>query len=53
MNDENKQPSLETTREHEPIEGYSNWAEDFQTNPDPLAEIDLNDNLVPSTEDDW
>jgi hypothetical protein len=53
MGDENKQPILETTRERELAEGYAAWAEDFQANPDPLAEIGLNDNLEPSTEDNW
>jgi hypothetical protein len=51
MSDE-KQQVLETTRERELAGGYAAWAEDFQTNPDPLAEISLNDNLEPSTEND-
>jgi hypothetical protein len=54
MSDEQKQqPILETIRERELAEGYAAWAEDFQTNPDPLAEIALNDNLEPSTEGNW
>jgi hypothetical protein len=53
MNDETKQSILETTRERELAEGYATWAEDFQTNPDPLAEIGLNDNLEPSDETNW
>ena len=53
MNHENRQPILETTREHELAEGYAAWAEDFQTNPDPLTEIGLNDNLEPSNEQTW
>jgi hypothetical protein len=48
-----KQQVLETARELELDEGYAAWAEDFQANPDPLTEIGLNDNLEPSTEDDW
>jgi hypothetical protein len=50
---QNQRLELETTRELELAKGYTAWAEDFQVNPDPLAEIGLNDNLEPSTEDDW
>jgi hypothetical protein len=54
MGDEKKrQPILETTRERELAEGYAAWAEDFQANPGPLAELDLNDNLEPSDETHW
>ncbi len=54
MNDEIKQqPILETIRERELTEGYAAWAEDFQANPDPLAELGLNDKLKPSDETDW
>ena len=54
MSDEKEQQQVpETVRERELTEGYAAWAEDFQTNPDPLTEIGLNDNLEPSTEDDW
>jgi hypothetical protein len=49
MSDE-KQQVLETIREGELAEGYAAWAEDFRANPDPLAEIGLNDNLEPSDE---
>ena len=50
MNHENRQPILETIREHELAEGDAAWAEDFQTNPDPLTEIGLNDK---SNEQTW
>jgi hypothetical protein len=53
MNDENKQPILETSRERELAEGYATWAEDFRVNPDPLTELGLNDNLEPSDEQTW
>jgi hypothetical protein len=54
MSDEEKQTKvLETTRELELANGYAAWAEDFQTNPDSLTEIGLNDNLEPSDETNW
>jgi hypothetical protein len=49
MSDEVSQKlERETSRERELAEGYAAWAEDFQTNSDPLTEIGLNDNLEPS-----
>jgi hypothetical protein len=57
MNDqETQQPtseSIKTSREQELTEGYIAWAEDFQVNPDPLVEMDVNDNLKPSDEQTW
>ena len=50
--DKQQQTILETIRELELAEGYAAWAEGFQANPDPLTEIDLNDDLEPSNVDD-
>jgi hypothetical protein len=52
-NEVNQKLESETTHEPELAEGYAARAEDFQTNPDPLTEIGLNDNLEPSDETNW
>jgi hypothetical protein len=52
-NEANQKLKLETTRELELANGYTAWAEDFQTNPDSLTELGLNDNLEPSDETNW